>query len=181
MGAAFYDGWIFHSFAQANHDTLQYLIETIPDGTDVIDAGCGTCLLTAGLALAKKDSRIIGYDRSSQMIGATRKRINRLGITNLTVHVYAHHDLPNADIQEASADYIISNSVEIFGTEPLQIYLKLLKPEGHLITDICGDASERSKIGLAISECGFEKVRESVIQYRSLPVAYTYFGKKRHR
>ncbi|GAB4372659.1 MAG: hypothetical protein Kow0042_16070 [Calditrichia bacterium] len=77
-----YDGWFYALFIDSeNSDLRKRLFNLIPDGSKVLDVGCGTGGFA--LRLARKGHQVTGVDLSEKMIRVARRRQKRSDLTNL--------------------------------------------------------------------------------------------------
>ncbi|HTS01260.1 MAG TPA: methyltransferase domain-containing protein, partial [Thermoanaerobaculia bacterium] len=71
------------------------LLKLVPRGLSVADVGCGTGLLTLGLAAVA--GRVHAVDSSERMVRLAREKVRRAGLGNVTVRKASAEDLPFAD------------------------------------------------------------------------------------
>lgn len=79
------------------------LLKLVPRGLSVADVGCGTGLLTLGLAAVAE--RVLAVDSSERMARLAREKVRRAGLANVTVKKAAAESLPLCD---ASLDAVFA-------------------------------------------------------------------------
>jgi ubiquinone/menaquinone biosynthesis C-methylase UbiE/DNA-binding MarR family transcriptional regulator len=72
------------------------LLRLVPRGLSVADVGCGTGLLTLGLASVAEEVHAV--DSSERMVRLAREKIRRAGLANVTVKKADAESLPFADV-----------------------------------------------------------------------------------
>jgi len=78
-----YDGFLYSKLIAPLEDEKMILVdELIPDGSTVIDIGCGPGSFV--LKLSAKCKRVTGVDLSSRMIAYAQKQKEKMGTTNVT-------------------------------------------------------------------------------------------------
>ena len=81
--------------------TLEEIVS--PDGLDILDLGAGTGRLTLMLAPLAKSIRV--FDASAEMLRVCRERLLASGLSNWSVDVADHRQLP---VESHSADLVVS-------------------------------------------------------------------------
>ena len=71
---------------------------------NLLDIGCGTA--THDILLSGNYTQIVGIDRSSSMISIGKKKIERLNLSNITLHA--------CDLDEISSDLTFNNVISMF-------------------------------------------------------------------
>ncbi len=71
------------------------LLKLVPRGLVVADVGCGTGLLTLGLAAVAESVHAV--DASERMVRLAREKVRRAGLSNVTVRRASAESLPFAD------------------------------------------------------------------------------------
>jgi SAM-dependent methyltransferase len=116
-----------HTLASLLHSDTSY-----PEGSVVLEAGCGVGAQTAALARSSPKARIIAVDRSPESLALARRRIAEQAITNVE---FVEGDLLSLSIEPHSVDHVFICFVLEHVTEPsrlLQRLLVSLKPGGTL-------------------------------------------------
>ncbi|TWP50211.1 class I SAM-dependent methyltransferase [Lentzea tibetensis] len=136
LGLEYQRAW---SHQPALHGTLAWLVATLPSGSQVLDAGCGTGVPVAR-TLAKAGMKVTGVDvspvmvelASSQVPGATFQRADVRDLTavegsyDLICSVFALLQMPQAEI-----------------VETLRRMASWLRPGGHLfLATVAVDAEQ---------------------------------------
>jgi SAM-dependent methyltransferase len=116
--------------------TLKYLLhhDTIfPDGSVVLEAGCGIGAQTAIIAGQNPGCRFVSIDISEQSLEKARERIRRSGLVNVEM---LRADIFSLPFSESSFDHVFLCFVLEHLPEPsraLDALKKVLKPGGTLI------------------------------------------------
>jgi SAM-dependent methyltransferase len=71
------------------HDDTSY-----PDGTTVLEVGCGTGAQTVTLAQRNPGTRFVSFDHSSESLREARERVDAAGLTNVELHQADLFSLP---------------------------------------------------------------------------------------
>lgn len=137
--------------------TIEKAIEACDSECLALEIGCGTGIVTLGLAPHCK--AIWGYDLSRAMIMQAQSKLERSGLENVTFEVGDGYHLHHED---ASFDLVLIPNVLHFLQDPgaqLAEAHRLLKPGGTLITvtDCFGEEMglvTRLKVGLQTLLCG---------------------------
>ena len=122
-------------------DTLSELLHrdsVFPEGSRVLEAGCGTGAQTRILAGKNPACSFVSVDVSGESVGIARKRLERDGITNVKLEIADIFHLP---FPEGSFDHVFLCFVLEHLSDPsgaLDKLTKVLKPGGSL-TVIEGD------------------------------------------
>jgi SAM-dependent methyltransferase len=78
-----YDGFLYsHLISPLQGEIMGLMDELIPDGSTVIDVGCGPGSLV--LKLSAKCKRVTGVDKSHRMIAYARKKKKKMGAAHVT-------------------------------------------------------------------------------------------------
>ncbi len=105
-------------------DTVKAVTEN--NGT-VLDCGCGECYYTDKIAELLPDAHIMGIDVSKDAVNYGCKRNRELDLA--VASVYA---MPVADSS-------VDTAVSVFAPQATEEFIRVLKPEGHLIMAIGGE------------------------------------------
>ena len=118
--------------------SVEETIRRVPrlPGASVLDVGCGTGSLLAGLAAAQPELRITGVDLSLPMIAAAREQLPPQGFAAVA-------DAESLPFRDGSFDLVVSSSSFHFWPRPLEALRecrRVLTPHGTLVmTDWCDD------------------------------------------
>ena len=107
------------------------LLKLVPRGLAVCDVGCGTGLLTLGLAAVAQTVHAI--DSSERMVRLAREKVRRAGLSNVTVKKAAAERLPFAD---ASLDAIFASHLLRHLVRPVDALVefgRVVKPGGRVV------------------------------------------------
>ncbi|NMC52654.1 MAG: class I SAM-dependent methyltransferase [Chloroflexi bacterium] len=130
--AASYDKNVLASFEEAYRLSIQKSIQAVSRKDRVLEIGCGTGLVTLGVAPHVK--QIEGVDIAPQMIAIAQRKAAQQGVKNVQFQVYDGYALPYED---ASFDAVLLFNILHIVKEPhtpLREARRLLKPGGSLIT-----------------------------------------------
>lgn len=119
-------------YVDAYRMTIEKAIEAISDGDAVLEIGCGTGIVTLGIA--NSTDRIIGWDISENMIHEAKKKAGAQSIENVEFFVGDGYNLPYED---GSFDVVLLCNVLHFLKEPasqLKEAHRLLREGGALVT-----------------------------------------------
>jgi ubiquinone/menaquinone biosynthesis C-methylase UbiE len=99
-----------HRYLHGHHDSVlrshrwrtaqnsaRYLLDRIGPSDEILDVGCGPGTITVGLAAAVPAGRVVGVDRSTDVLDEARAEATRLGCQNVAFEVGDVHRLPWAD------------------------------------------------------------------------------------
>lgn len=118
-------GW--HSRRTAETCAAFLLPQLLPDA-EVLDVGCGSGTITAGLA--RRAARVVGLDMSADVIGAARTHADDCGLSNISFEVGSVYELPWED---ASFDVVYAHQVLQHLSEPVRALRearRVLRPGG---------------------------------------------------
>jgi SAM-dependent methyltransferase len=129
-----YDGIIYDKFIAPNQDRLFKLISAlIPEGSSVLDVGCGTGRLE--FQLAEKCSKVVCVDLSSKNINLANKKLEETNFKNIK---FVHGTIENFDDETEKFDFAVMTYVIHEVDEKLRIpILKTMKEKANKI--IIGD------------------------------------------
>jgi len=86
-----------------------FAIETIAEGSSVLDVGCGVGIdLYVTSRLVGESARVCGVDLTEEMVERAQKNLRNLQVKNVDVHLVASERLPFSD---GVFDVVISNGV----------------------------------------------------------------------
>jgi SAM-dependent methyltransferase len=109
-----------------------------PDGSLVLEPGCGTGAQTVTLATRSPGARFVSVDVSGSSLAEARKNLARAGVENVEL---VHGDIRSLDFAPGSFDHVFVCFVLEHLSEPsemLRALVRLLRPGGTL-TVIEGD------------------------------------------
>jgi ubiquinone/menaquinone biosynthesis C-methylase UbiE len=95
-------------------NSAAYLLPVLARGQDLLDVGCGPGTITLDLAARVAPGRVLGIDRSDDVVAQARDRIAGSGLTNVefaTGDVYAL-DLADASFDVAHAHQVLQHLVD---------------------------------------------------------------------
>ena len=127
----------------------------------VVDVGCGTGFLAAGLAPYAQ--KVIGVDDSTQMLEVAAENMHQLNLTNVELRVGSVNNLP---IETNLAQAVFANMVLHHAPDPAQMLVEMarvVKPGGRVvITDLDQHTKEWFRVEMADVWLGFsrEQIRE---------------------
>ena len=127
-----YDNNVMNSFEEAYRLSVQKSCQAVNRQDRVLEIGCGTGLVTLGVAPYVKE--MIGVDITPQMIAIAQSKAARQGVDNVQFQVYDGYALP---FKADSFDALLIFNVLHIVKEPhslLREARRLLKPGGKLIT-----------------------------------------------
>ena len=78
-------------------NSARYLLDRLTPSDEVLDVGCGPGTITVGLATAVPGGRVLGVDRSADVLAEARAEASRLGRPNVGFEVGDVHRLSMAD------------------------------------------------------------------------------------
>lgn len=109
-----------------------------PDGTEVLEAGCGVGAQTVTLALNSPGARIMSIDISETSLAEARKKVQLSGVTNVT---FQQGDIFDLHLEPATFDHIFVCFVLEHLANPVDalIHLKRFLRDRGTITVIEGD------------------------------------------
>lgn len=122
------------AFGTGHHPTTAMVLTTMEDvdldGTNVLDAGCGSGILA--IAAAKMGAaKIIGFDVEEDAVYSSNQNAERAGVSD-SIEVF-HGSLPDERVPEESFDFILANiSANVLKLLSVEL-LKALKPGGVMI------------------------------------------------
>jgi SAM-dependent methyltransferase len=111
---------------------LKYQKVVDPQGTLILDAGCGSGFNALTLAEANPGATIVGIDISEESIKLAQQRLQFHGFDSAQFHVMAIEELPQLELE---FDYINCDETLYLLPDPLaglQVMRSLLKPQGIL-------------------------------------------------
>lgn len=91
----------------AHRSQYQTIVDLVPPGSKVLDAGCGEGVLS--VELAKKGCTVVGVDISEPNIAAAKAYAQSEGVANQTN--FATGDIENLAFENRSFDYVVSSHV----------------------------------------------------------------------
>ena len=145
-----YDRNSFAIYQKAYDDGLALVREHIDSSNNLLEIGCGTAIMTLGLA--GDAGRSVGVDISEKMIEVARHKAADLGLDDVEFHVCDGYTIP---FEDASFDRVLVFNVLHVVNDPTAILseaYRLLKPGGLLFsaTDCYGDnATLRDRVLIA--------------------------------
>lgn len=131
-----YDAWYetaLGSLSDRLEKELVFSMFVVKSGEIALDVGCGTGNYT--IELARKGTKVIGIDRSKEMLGCAREKSEKIGF-NIPFQVADAQMLP---FQDNSFDLIVSNGLLCFLKEPEKTLMEMnrvLKPGGRLVVGV---------------------------------------------
>jgi ArsR family transcriptional regulator len=107
------------------------LLKLVPRGLRVADVGCGTGLLTLGLAAVAE--HVDAVDSSERMVRLAREKVRRASLTNVTVRRAEAERLPFADgsLDAVFAFHLLRHLVR--PSDALAEFGRVVKPGGRMI------------------------------------------------
>jgi ubiquinone/menaquinone biosynthesis C-methylase UbiE len=130
--AAGYDNNMLANFEEAYRLSIQKSIQAVAYKDRVLEIGCGTGLVTLGLASHVK--QIEAVDITPQMIAIAKEKAARQGVNNTQFQVFDGYALP---FEDSCFDTMLIFNVLHIVKEPrtlLREARRLLKPGGKLVT-----------------------------------------------
>jgi ubiquinone/menaquinone biosynthesis C-methylase UbiE len=130
--AGSYDQNVMRTFKEAYRQTIDTILEDLMPGSRVLEIGCGTGIIAAGVA--SHAGEVIGVDLSPEMIRQAQKKTGEGDLPNLCFEVGDAYDLP---FETASFDLVLLTNLLHVVKEPdtvLSEAKRLLKPDGILMT-----------------------------------------------
>lgn len=103
------------------NNVFKKIIELIPDGSYVLDVGCGPGILCRSLKLKKPQTKVVGLDFSDYVINRNKTIDKKLGIR------YIHHDIRKPFPFSKKFDAIIMTEVLEHLKKPEQVLSNLLE------------------------------------------------------
>jgi 2-polyprenyl-6-hydroxyphenyl methylase/3-demethylubiquinone-9 3-methyltransferase len=140
----------FHVHARASSAPLLAVASRLPSGT-VADIGCGHGLLSAVMALAVPERRVLGVDLDERKVHWAKQALSRL--PNVTLDVGSVEDLARKEPHSLDA-VVVCDVLYLLPDEKwpgfLQSVRSLLKPGGRfLLKEVEGDRSWKHAKALA--------------------------------
>src|SRR6476469_8747699 len=92
-------------------NSAAYLLPHLRPGQSVLDIGCGPATITLDLARLVAPGRVLGIDRSGDVLDAPRSEAAALGVTNVELAVgdaYAL-DLPDGSVDVVHAHQVLQH------------------------------------------------------------------------
>jgi len=124
----------------------------------VVDVGCGTGFLTAGLA--PRARQVIGVDDSPGMLAVAQENLAALGVPNVELRAGQVTALP---LPDAVADATVANMVLHHAPDPQQMMremARVTRPGGRVvITDMEQHAHEWFRVEMADVWLGFSEAQ----------------------
>ncbi len=107
------------------------LLKLVPRGLSVADVGCGTGLLTLGLASVAEEVHAV--DSSARMVRLAREKVRRAGLANVTVKKAAAESLPfeDASLDAVFAFHLLRHLVK--PADALAEFGRVVKPGGRAV------------------------------------------------
>ncbi len=99
-------------------------------GEKILDVGVGTGL---SLPLYPQDCHVTGIDLSSSMLKQARKKVNKMGLTNVTL---MEMDACNLKFDDDTFDYVVATHIISVVPEPVKLVnemRRVTKPDGIFI------------------------------------------------
>jgi ubiquinone/menaquinone biosynthesis C-methylase UbiE len=87
-------------------NSCAYLLDRLAPGTDLLDVGCGPGTITADLARHVAPGRVVGLDRSAEVLAAARRDAGGLGTLE-----YREGDAYALPVEDASFDAVHAHQV----------------------------------------------------------------------
>lgn len=104
-----------HSWRTAENSAA-YLLDALEPGMDVLDVGCGPGTITVDLATRVRDGRVLGVDRSPDVLTKAAELAVARGVENVEFEQADVYDLPYAD---GSFDVVHAHQVLQHLREPI--------------------------------------------------------------
>lgn len=103
-------------FGAAHDGVVDHLLARWPEAATeartVVDLGCGPADVTARLARALPQARVVGVDAGPRMLALGRERISQLGLQDRVTLRQLHLPAPDAELTELGTfDLVASNSL----------------------------------------------------------------------
>ena len=116
-----------------------FAISPIPEGSEVLDIGCGGGFdLLVARQLVGDSGRVSGIDLSEEMVAKAQSLVRNYGDERISVAHVASEQIPHGD---DSFDFVISNGVVNLSPAKLALFREIrrvLKPGGILqFADVC--------------------------------------------
>lgn len=143
----------------------------------IIDVGCGTGFLSAGLAAMSE--QVLGIDASPRMIEVAQENLQELGLRNIELRQGNVDDLP---AQSGVADAAIANMVLHHAPDPQRMVeemVRVTKPGGRVVvTDMDRHSNEWFRAEMADVWLGFteEQVRQYMQSAGLVEVEFGWVG-----
>ncbi|MBF0171170.1 MAG: methyltransferase domain-containing protein [Nitrospinae bacterium] len=121
----------------------------IQSGARVLDVGIGTGL---SLPLYPRDSEVIGIDLSTGMLRQAAKKVEKLGMTHVTL---MEMDACNLAFPDNSFDYVVATHIISVVPEPYRVIdemRRVCKPDGQLVI-VNHFVSSHPVIGMVEKKC----------------------------
>lgn len=114
------------------HPRQRLALKEIPfkEGDRILDVGVGTGL---SLPLYPRHCEVVGIDLSSSMLLQARRKVEKMGMTNVTLH---EMDACNIKYGDNSFDYVIATHIVSVVPEPIKLVnemRRVAKPDGKLV------------------------------------------------
>jgi ArsR family transcriptional regulator len=130
----------------------------LPGDLDIVDAGTGTGALLPLLAPAAR--RLVGIDRSPEMLTEARARVATLGLAPVLL---VRADLARLPLADASVDAVCSSLALHHAAQPAQViaeFARVVRPGGRVVvSDLVQHSEEWMRTELAHQWLGFPPER----------------------
>jgi ubiquinone/menaquinone biosynthesis C-methylase UbiE len=146
--------WLPHE----SYEPADSITKPRPVAQVLVDVGCGTGFLSAGLAgMAEK---VIGVDASQPMLDVARENLQALDLHNVELLQGSVDHLP---LKESAGDAVFANMVLHHAPDPqrmVQEMSRVAKPQGRVvITDMDSHTNEWFRVEMADIWLGFTEVQ----------------------
>ena len=158
---------IITAFMEASYgDLIRKVCNYIADkkeyfGKEILEVGCGSGFITGFLALNFPESTIHAIDRNEKAVELAKKRVERLGLTNVVFHVGEAKDLTEQYDTVLLADLLGENTQsdrkEFFGKPLLELFNYYCNALKDYLTGCAAFVKQDGHI-LAFEECGTDPI-----------------------
>ncbi len=125
----------------------------IPEGSSVIDVGCGAGFPSLPLAIARPDLKITALDSTAKRINYIRETADMLGLTNITAVAARAEELAHDPAHREKYDIACARAVARLNVLS-ELCMGFVRQNGHFLAMKANIAEEISEASAAIEKLG---------------------------